>query len=303
VALRETTTGGGQASQVDYTWGNDLLSQTRIRGRGGWQAFLPDGLGSIRAIADSHGRIIDTLNYDAFGNDLTPTAQRPTNYGFAGEPTDPSTGLSFLRARYYDPTIGRFTARDDLIQGGPGTQGFNRYAYVEDNPVNATDPSGHFLDTILDVASVGYDAYRLATDGKKGLKTNLLALGADVAGTAIPFATGLGAAVRAGSKGEKALDAAKTLRPKGGSAGGPGAGKRFSQKTKDAERAASGNQCRYCGAQTSDKPGPNRSEGDHAVPKSKGGNNSPGNINNSCRTCNRKKGTKSVKDFLSSLFG
>jgi RHS repeat-associated protein len=235
--------------------------------------------------------------------------QRSTSFGFAGEQSDPSTGLSYLRARYYDPTIGRFTARDDLVQGGPGTQGFNRFSYVNNNPINSADPSGQFLDTILDVASVGYDAYRLVKDGKKGLSTNLEALGADTGAAFIPFATGAGVAVRGASKAaeagraaDKAEDAGKALRPKTGSSGGPGAGKRFSKKTRDEERKDSGDRCRYCGRDTTDEPGPSRSEGDHAVPRSKGGNNSKDNINNSCRTCNRKKATKSVKDFLDDIF-
>ena len=179
-------------------WGNELLSQEATQGSGGWQALLPDGLGSIRALTNSQGQITNTYDYDAFGNDRTPQPSRATGYGFAGEPVDPSTGLTYLRARYYDPITGRFTARDNLVQGGPGTQGFDRYTYANNNPVNWTDPSGQFLDTIADVGFIAYDAYRLVKDGKKDRGKNLAALGADVGGALIPGATGAGLAAVAG---------------------------------------------------------------------------------------------------------
>ena len=246
VVLRETTT-GGWTEQRDYTWGNELLSQEATQGSGGWQALLPDGLGSIRALTNSQGQITNTYDYDAFGNDRTPQPSRATGYGFAGEPVDPSTGLTYLRARYYDPITGRFTARDNLIQGGPGTQGFDRYTYANNNPVNLTDPSGQFLDTIADLGFLAYDAYRLVKDGKKGFKTNLAALGADAAGTAIPFATGGGVAVRAASKAgdvgkgaNKVDDVGKGApKAKGGDAAGNAAKPR--KPLTDLERDSSGN--------------------------------------------------------------
>ena len=81
--------------------------------------------------------------YDSFGNPQgTPGGTATTNYHFAGEQTDPSTALVDLRARSYDPHAGRFTTRDALVQGGVGTQGFHRYAYVGNNPVGLTDPTG-----------------------------------------------------------------------------------------------------------------------------------------------------------------
>jgi len=61
---------------------------------------------------------------------------------------DPSTttvtegfGLMFYNARMYDPALGRFTSADSVIPGG--AQGLDRYAYVNNSPVNFTDPSGH----------------------------------------------------------------------------------------------------------------------------------------------------------------
>ncbi|MCL4471289.1 MAG: RHS repeat-associated core domain-containing protein [Gammaproteobacteria bacterium] len=58
-------------------------------------------------------------------------------YGYTGREPD-VTGLIYYRARYYDPTIGRFISRDPA--GMP--DGINQYAYVRNNPVNFTDPLG-----------------------------------------------------------------------------------------------------------------------------------------------------------------
>jgi 5-methylcytosine-specific restriction endonuclease McrA len=86
--------------------------------------------------------------------------------------------------------------------------------------------------------------------------------------------------------------------PKTGSKGGEGEGKRFSDKVKDQAREESGGACVFCGTNTTDRPGPNRSETDHAIPKSRQGNNSPDNAQNTCRTCNRGKGARTTGEFL-----
>ncbi len=101
-------------------------------------------------------------------------------------------------ARDYDPRTGRFLAPDPLRFGGGGT---NLYGYALADPVNLTDPSGQILDTILDVGFILYDLYQIGKDLMNGCGVdpwNVAALGADVAGALIPFATGGGAAVRAG---------------------------------------------------------------------------------------------------------
>lgn len=93
----------------------------------------------------------------------------------------------------------------------------------------------------------------------------------------------------------KAADDVPT--PKVGSEGGPGAGKQFSQKTKDAARAESNDTCVFCGTETNRTPGATQSNIDHAIPKSRGGNNTLDNAQNTCRTCNQQKGTKTTEEF------
>ncbi|WP_247664087.1 HNH endonuclease [Ralstonia solanacearum] len=56
--------------------------------------------------------------------------------------------------------------------------------------------------------------------------------------------------------------------------------------------------CVFCKIETTNKPGPDRSEIDHAESKKNGGNNSENNGQNTCRTCNRQKGGKSTVEYL-----
>jgi RHS repeat-associated protein len=63
-------------------------------------------------------------------------------FGYTGEQRDGESGLVYLRARMYDPTIGRFLQRDPYPGGIGAPLSLNRYSYVQNNPVNLIDPSG-----------------------------------------------------------------------------------------------------------------------------------------------------------------
>ena len=81
----------------------------------------------------------------------TPTKTLPTRYTYTGQyshVSDDATdlgsagfGLLFYNARWYDPALGRFAQADTIVPGG--VQGLDRYAYVNNSPMNFTDPSGH----------------------------------------------------------------------------------------------------------------------------------------------------------------
>ncbi len=60
-----------------------------------------------------------------------------------GQTHDPTTGLMYYRARYYDPAIGRFISADTIVPNPTNPQDLNRYTYVRNNPINYTDPAGH----------------------------------------------------------------------------------------------------------------------------------------------------------------
>lgn len=100
------------------------------------QYYHQDGLGSVVSTTNQSGTTDGTARYDTWGNRIASTGTIP-QYGYTGrEPDD--TGLIYYRARFYDPSIGRFTQRDPI-----GFQaGINRYAYVGGNPLNYNDPQG-----------------------------------------------------------------------------------------------------------------------------------------------------------------
>jgi len=94
---------------------------------------------------------------------LTTAGSGATSYGFTGEWTD-ANNLQYLRARYYAPTQGRFLTADTWAGNYRQPLTLNKWLYTNGNPVNFTDPSGHFLDTPLDALFVTYDMTALAID-------------------------------------------------------------------------------------------------------------------------------------------
>jgi hypothetical protein len=125
----------------------------------------------------------------------------------------------------------------------------------------------------------------------------------NLGGTIIGGVLGAGAAIATGILVNEIVDLAEDfVRREGdpqGSAGGPGAGRPFSEGTRDAVRDASGNTCAYCSQETTrdPEPTPSRSHVDHVTPKAQGGNNTPENAVNTCQTCNLNKGNRTPQQW------
>ncbi|ODS53748.1 MAG: hypothetical protein ABS36_14115 [Acidobacteria bacterium SCN 69-37] len=104
--------------------------------------YHTDPVGSVRAITDEVGAVVERHDYRPFGEDVAPLTGDPNR--FAGKPLDPETALHYFDARYYRQTWGRFTQVDPLHVGAAMTdpQQWNRYAYARNNPFKWADPTG-----------------------------------------------------------------------------------------------------------------------------------------------------------------
>jgi len=115
-------------------------------------------------------------------------------------------GLYDYRARYYDPVLGRFISADTVVPEPGNPQALNRYAYVYNNPVRYTDPSGHWLETAWDIANIAWDIYEVRRDPSL---LNIGALVVDVGAAVLPFVpAGVGMVVRGGKAAKAAVEVA-----------------------------------------------------------------------------------------------
>ena len=123
--------------QTAYIYGNE-----RINSNNGIY-YLYNGHGDVTGLADTTGNITKTYNYDAFGVELTLDLEDVNPFRYCGEYYDKETDSIYLRARYYNPALGRFTTED------PAKDGLNWYVYCDNNPVMFIDPLGLYDYYIL----------------------------------------------------------------------------------------------------------------------------------------------------------
>jgi RHS repeat-associated protein len=133
---------------ASYVYGLDLISQERGNAD---SYYFVDGLGSTRGLTNASGVVTDTYAYDAFGNLIASAGNIENDYLFAGEQFDEDLGQYYLRDRYYNPSVGRFT-RVDTYQGRRSDpMSRHDYLYTHANPVNYIDPSGLYTTTMGDL--------------------------------------------------------------------------------------------------------------------------------------------------------
>ncbi len=122
---------------LNYVRGPNVDQHWAMRDGGGVVSyFLADHLGSVVQTTNASGAVTLSRDYDPYGNPLSGASQ--SGYAFTGREWDAETGLVFMRARYYDPKLGRFLSEDPIgFNSGP-----NFFEYVADNPTNLTDPFG-----------------------------------------------------------------------------------------------------------------------------------------------------------------
>jgi RHS repeat-associated protein len=125
-------------TEAVYFYGLDIIAQQQTERL----YYVHDGLGSVRQLVDATGQIETNYAYDPFGVPLLGgDVYNP--YQYTGEAWDAEVELLYLRARYYQPEVGRFITKD-LWAGDyerPGT--LDSYSYALNNPSNLVDPTGH----------------------------------------------------------------------------------------------------------------------------------------------------------------
>ncbi len=156
--LYQQTTMNGVIKDVSniYAGSKLIASIEEVAGLSTIKYMHGDHLGSISVITDANGAVIERLRFDVFGAPVDPNTGAAkasfgatnTERGYTGHEMDASTGLINMNARLYDPVLGRFLSADTVVSGPGNMQNFNRYSYVNNNPLIYTDPTGHFIFTI-----------------------------------------------------------------------------------------------------------------------------------------------------------
>ncbi len=169
--------------------------------------LLGDHLGSTSMTVNSDGTLLSEVRYSAFGEVRYQSGTTTTDYLFTGQRQEAEIGLYYYVARWYDPAIGRFVQADSVVPDPGSALGYDRYGYVNNSPIIHNDPTGHWLDTVIDIISIGSTVADISQNGLNW--SNGLALAVDVACLALPVVSGGGALVRAASKVDDVVDVVK----------------------------------------------------------------------------------------------
>jgi RHS repeat-associated protein len=135
--LAETDSSGNITAY--YVYGLGLISKITPADESYFYHF--DGLGSTIAITDVSGNVLNKYSYDEYGKVLSQEEAISNPFKYVGQfgVMDEGNGLLYMRARFYDPEVGRFISKDPIRFAGGD---LNLYAYVANNPVIGVDPSG-----------------------------------------------------------------------------------------------------------------------------------------------------------------
>jgi len=106
--------------------------------------YMMDHLGTTRLVLDAYGVLQSQHDYEPYGMEMPPTYNPSGNkYQFTGHERDQDSGLDYMHFRYYGASLGRFMKPDNIGGNPANPQSWNLYSYVNGNPVNMNDPTGH----------------------------------------------------------------------------------------------------------------------------------------------------------------
>ncbi len=111
---------------------------------GSWYYYIYNAHGDVVGLVNEAGTVVNTYEYTPWGEVRNETEMVDNPIKYAGEYYDDELGMIYLRARYYDPQIGRFTSLD-VEEGNIAIPlEMNRYVYCLNNPIKYVDPYGEF---------------------------------------------------------------------------------------------------------------------------------------------------------------
>ena len=134
---REVVAEREKESTMRYIRGYDILCSDSECARTYYHYVCDEG-GSTSHVLDETGKVLNQYEYDAFGNLIKVQEEVNNRFLYVGQQYDAITMQYYLRARYYNPVVARFT-QEDIYRG----DGLNLYAYCQNNPVGYYDLSGH----------------------------------------------------------------------------------------------------------------------------------------------------------------
>jgi RHS repeat-associated protein len=156
----------GTVEFVTYIGGDAYSAPVMLKSDGTLQNYLflhRDYLGSIVAVTTQSGNVEEKRLFDAWGN-ITKVQDGAgnillelsvTDRGYTGHEHLQGVNLIHMNGRLYDPVVHRFLQPDNYIQDPHNTQNYNRYAYVLNNPLKYTDPSGEEIISFTAAVIIG----------------------------------------------------------------------------------------------------------------------------------------------------
>ena len=136
----------GGTVQKRYIRGNDLVYADK--GENTEKTYyVTDIHGNVVQLLDESGNVTKTYEYDSFGNEVKPEKKDENPYRYCGEYYDKETEEVYLRARYYEPGVGRFITRDTYTGESDEPLSLHLYTYCENDGVNYVDCDGNARST------------------------------------------------------------------------------------------------------------------------------------------------------------
>jgi RHS repeat-associated protein len=123
-----------------YTATTDMDEPLAELGAATVSYYQQDAIGSVSSLTSSTATLASSYTYDSFGRRTASSGSISNPFQYTSREFDPETGIYFYRARYYDPSVGRFLSEDEV----GNDEGTDLYVYVGSSPIGSRDPTGYY---------------------------------------------------------------------------------------------------------------------------------------------------------------